>query len=263
MPLPLARSLPRTSVLSALAGLVLTAVLLTPSPDGPPLVATAAGAVPLALPITTTCADLLPPLRGTGPVVPSSDGTPIALPGGVTAEVRGGAVLAWESPDPVRGALVAGSERTHLYWYEPPVTRDAGLRAPDGPDGTAGAVRAVELCRAGRTEPDLAEVCIRAGHVPVAGPSTYADGRFDGALGPGFAVSVDPDDGTLAWRSDGVPISAVVTATSSPVLVEYDPPTTSGEDVPFLGVDGATGRVQLCGIVLASAVTPPRPASGG
>ncbi|MGA0830388.1 MAG: hypothetical protein ACO4BW_05530 [Nitriliruptoraceae bacterium] len=89
-----------------------------------------------------------------------------------------------------------------------------------------------------------------AGHVPVAGPSTYAAGRFDGALGTRFEATVDPDDGTLAWRSDGVPISAVVTATSSPVLVEYDPPTTAGEDVPFLGAGCTTGRVQFCGIVI-------------
>lgn len=128
---------------------------------------------------------------------------------------------------------------------------DADLRAPVAPDGGAAAVLAVEVCRSGPVVPDLAEVCIRAGHVPLAGPSTYADGRFDGALGHGFAAEVDPDDGTLSWRSEGTSVSAVVTATSTPVLVEYDPPVTSGTDVPFLGARGTTGRVQLCGIVLA------------
>ena len=250
--------LPRTPVLSVLAGLALGAVLLVPMSDAAPdLVPTEAGAVPLAMPVTTGCADLVPPLPGTGRVVPPPDGAPLALPGGATAAVHGGAVVAWESTEPVRVAIVAGAERAHLYWYEPAVRADVGLLAPARPEGGAEAVRGVELCRDGRLEPDLAEVCIRAGHIPVAGPSAYADGRFDGALGPRFEVAVDPDDGTLAWRSDGVPISAVVTATSTPVLVEYEPPVTSGTDVPFLGVDGTTGRVQFCGIVIPAGLTPP------
>lgn len=242
--------LPRVPALSVLAGLALVAVLTVPAADEPVLAPSAAGAVPLAMPVGTGCADLAPPLPGTGRAVPDPDGAPLELPGGATAEVRGGAVVAWESDGPVRAALVAGTERVNLYWYEPVATADAGLRAPAAPDGGVAPVLGVELCRTGSIEPDLAEVCIRAGHVPVAGPSTYADGRFDGALGTRFEATVDPDDGTLSWRSDGVPISAVVTATSSPVLVEYDPPTTAGEDVPFLGAGGTTGRVQFCGIVI-------------
>ncbi len=242
--------LPRVPALSVLAGLALVAVLTVPAADEPVLAPSAAGAVPLAMPVGTGCADLAPPLPGTGRAVPDPDGAPLELPGGATAEVRGGAVVAWESDGPVRAALVAGTERVNLYWYEPVATADAGLRAPAAPDGDTDPVLGVELCRAGGIEPDLAEVCIRAGHVPVAGPSTYAAGRFDGALGTRFEATVDPDDGTLSWRSDGVPISAVVTATSSPVLVEYDPPTTAGEDVPFLGAGGTTGRVQFCGIVI-------------
>lgn len=242
--------LPRVPALSVLAGLALVAVLTVPAADSPTLTPSAAGAVPLAMPIATGCADLAPPLPGTGRAVPDPDGEPLMLPGGASAEVRGGALVAWESEEPVRAALVVGAERVNLYWYEPAETADAGLRAPATADGGVAAVRGVELCRAGRIEPDLAEICIRAGHVPVAGPSTYAGGRFDGALGTRLEVAVDPDDGTLAWRSDGVPVSAVVTATSSPVLVEYDPPVTAGEDVPFLGTGGTTGRVQFCGIVI-------------
>ncbi len=257
--------LPLTSTLSILAGIALIAVLLAPDADTPEI-ATAAGVVPLPVPASTRCDDLTPPLRGTGPVVPPPDGRPAELPDGALAEARGGALLAWRSPEPIRATIVAGVERAHLYWYEPPTAADTGLRAPADPDGGVGAVRWVELCRTESDEPDLAEVCIRAGHLPVTGVVTYADGTFDGTLGDRFVLAIDPDDGTLAWRSDGVPVTAVVTAASAPVLVEYDPPTTEDEDVPFLGTDGTTGRVLFCGIAVIDGIRPPSrvtPASAG
>lgn len=250
--------LPRASALSVLAGLVVVAVLVFPPSGDRDLPGTAAGVLPLTVRDALGCADLTPPLAGTGRVVPAPTGAPVRLPGDLEVEVAGGAVVTWRSPGPpVRAAIVAGSERAHLYWYEPPETADAGLRPPDAGAGEPVPVLGVELCRAGRTEPDLEAVCIRAGHLPLAGPSTYADGAFDGALGPDVTAEVDPEDGTLSWATTGPPIAAVVTATTAPVLVEYEPPALSGTDVPFLGTGGMTGRVVLCGPGVLSSAPPP------
>ena len=68
-----------------------------------------------------------------------------------------------------------------------------------------------------------------------------AAGRVVGTPPPGVALTVDPGGRTVAWAA-AFPLHAV--------LVEYDPPTTAGEDVPFLGAGGTTGRVQFCGIVI-------------
>jgi hypothetical protein len=249
--------LPRASALSVLAGLVAVAVLAAPPPGDAGLPRTAAGIAPLTVADAMGCADLTPPLAGTGRVVPAPVAGPMRLPGDLEVQVAGGAVVAWRSPGPpVRAAIVAGPDRAHLYWYEPPGTADAGLRPPDAAAGEPAPVVGVELCRTGRAAPDLEAVCIRAGLLPLAGPSTYTDGAFDGALGPSVTAEVDPDDGTLSWATTGPPIAAVVTATTSPVLVAYDPPAASGTDVPFLGTDGTTGRVVLCGQgVLSSAPT--------
>lgn len=228
----------------------LTAVLLTPVPDGPARPASDTGVLPLTVARGVGCADLVPPLPGTGRLVPDGDGSALGA-AGVTVRTSADGAVGWRSAEPVRAALIAGGDMTHLYWYEPTTTADDGLRPPDrGPDaiGTTPPLTGVELCLDGAAEPDLVAVCIRAGHLPVAGPSNYADGAFDAALGDRIAASVDPDDGTLAWRSDGPDITAVVTATSAPVLVEYDPPRRSGADVPFLGRGGTTGVVLFCGV---------------
>jgi hypothetical protein len=227
-------------VLTALSALVLAAVLMA-TPEPPARTGSGAGTTPLTVAPEVRCADLVPPLPGTGRIVPGRDGA-LTGPPGVTVGTAADGTVGWRSDGAVRAVLVAGDDRAHLYRYEPTATADDGLRPP------ADTVRAVELCLDGTAQPDLVAVCIRAGHLPVAGPSAYADGTFDGALDGRIAVSVDPDDGTLDWRSDGPEVTAVVTATSAPVLVEYDPATRSGTDVPFLGRRGATGVVLFCGI---------------
>lgn len=232
---------PRTPLLTVLAGLVLTATLVTVGPDAAE--PTGTGTPPLRVAPWLGCADLVPPLPGTGRIRPDADGVRLADPD-VAVTLSDDGTLGWRSAQPVRAALVAGRERAHLYWYEPTATEDSGLSGPDGPDAPA----ALELCLDGEAEPDLVAVCIRAGHLPVAGPSVYADGAFDGRLGTRITATVDPDDGALSWRSDGPEVTAVVTAASSPVLVEYDPPARRGEDVPFLGRSATTGRVLFCGV---------------
>jgi len=230
----------RLPLLSVLAALVLAAVLLTPGPDASERPGSATGVLPLTVAPWLGCADLVPPLPGTGRIRPDPVGVRLTEPE-LEVAVLGDGTLGWRSEESVRAVLVVGRERAHLYWYEPPVTADAGLRGPDDLTG-------LELCLDGEAEPDLVAVCIRAGHLPVAGPSVYADGAFDGRLGERITATVDPEDGTLSWRSEGPEITAVVTAASSPVLVEYDPPARGGEDVPFLGRSATTGRVLFCGV---------------
>lgn len=265
--------IPRTSALTVLAGAALASVLLTPV-DSEARDRSVGGVLPLPVPATFGCGDVEPPLPSRGRVVPPPEGPVPALTGeDVRVEVRAGTVLRWESDRPVRAAIVVGPDRAHLYWYEPAAERDAGLRPPPGPDGEVAAIHAVEVCPDGGAPPDLEGVCLRAGHVPLAGPLSYRAGAFTGPSGalPGLVLAIDEDDGTLSWRSPARPVTAVVTSAGArgrPVLVEYDPPAAAGDAVPFLG-DGdpdadapVTGRVLLCGIgVVRTVPTAPVPGS--
>jgi hypothetical protein len=72
------------------------------------------------------------------------DGAP---PAGVALAVDpGGRTVAWAASFPLHAVLVAAGERTHVYAYEPPGDRDAGLAAPHDPGGLPARIERVLLC---------------------------------------------------------------------------------------------------------------------
>jgi len=119
-------------VLTALAIAVAGVVLAFTAPTG--LRTSAAGAAPIRVDAAATgdvsCGGLGLPF--TSEVLEVADGrlrgTP---PPGVALTVDpGGRTVAWAAAFPVHAVVVGAAGRLHVYAYDPPLTRDAGLSAP-------------------------------------------------------------------------------------------------------------------------------------
>jgi hypothetical protein len=135
-------------VLTVLAIAVAGVVLAFTAPS--PLRTSMAGAAPAAVDAATdgdpSCGGLGLPFASdvlevaAGRVV----GTP---PPGVALTVDpGGRTVAWAAAFPLHAVLVGAGGRVHVYAYEPPLTRDAGLSAPRDGGGLPVRIDRVLVC---------------------------------------------------------------------------------------------------------------------
>jgi len=193
-------------VLTALAIAVAGVVLAFTAPAG--LRTSAAGAAPTRVDVSASgdvsCGELGLPFASD--VLEVTDGRlRDAPPPGVALTVDpGGRTVAWAAAFPVHAVVVGAAGRLHVYAYDPPTTRDAGLSAPrDGGGMPVGVDRLL--------------VCWSADGVEVAwcppgfwaAPTSETDWR-DAGVDPGERFSarfgVEPERSAAA-RELGAPLS--------------------------------------------------------
>lgn len=70
-----------------------------------------------------------------------------APPGGVALTVDpGGRTVAWAAAFPLHAVVVGAGSRLHVYAYDPPLTRDAGLMAPRDGGGLPIRIDRLQVC---------------------------------------------------------------------------------------------------------------------
>ena len=136
-----------TFVLAVLAIAVAGVVLAFTAPAG--LRTSMAGAAPTAVDASTGdpgCGALGLPF--TSGVLEVADGRVLGTPpAGVALSVDpGGRTVAWAAAFPLHAILVGAGGRVHVYAYDPPLTRDAGLSAPRDGGGLPARVDRLLVC---------------------------------------------------------------------------------------------------------------------